>query len=708
MSVDILSAASVGSNEALRAAAVEWARRGFRVFPCIPGSKKPLWEGWQQLASSDPNVVYGYWTNSANFGSPYDFNPAYCTDELVVVDLDTKDDPNVFQVFENDYYGERDTLEIETPSLGIHLVYSNPSRDVKTVGRLDKQKIDIRAVGGLAMAPGAVFKGGVYRIKADRPIQPVRDAIRGAAGKPRDRSAVTQTAASELDTPTAISHGVLLAQKTPAATIGSRGTEAYKLACRLHDIGVSEHRALEILDTHWSPRCSPPFPRETGHGVEGLEDTVSHAYEYAQNQAGSKSVEVLAGDIKFASSMAIVQAMLPPAPPPSVADERPPRRFSPGPGVKYGNAPSLSELRPRDWVFHRFLIRGEVSAMLAPGGVGKSQLGIMLSIALAQGTDFLSFRNVLQRPARSIIYNAEDSLQEMGMRFHAQCINDGIDPNLVKPFIMFVSGKEGPNSRFKITKNENREVLFNEQDVAALLSAASDVNPDCIILDPLAKIHEVNESDNSQMTRVMEAIELLGVQTGAAVMIAHHTSKASATSASGIAGNVDASRGASSIRDSARACFTLSPPTSNDAKVYGFDDRELPYFLRLDDAKMNRGIVENRPIWLRKQSIDLLTGEQVGAFSVAYIQSRSDQNRLSLTDMFCAYIIAKHGNDGGLKINDAVKVLRDSGTHWSLKQDDELRAMLRTVFLTDVPSLGSAGKTMTLKKVGNTLTFVFF
>ena len=64
-------------------AAVEAAERGWAVFPCRPGDKRPMVGQWEQRATSDPALVARWWPERANVGI------ACGPSALVVVDLDT-------------------------------------------------------------------------------------------------------------------------------------------------------------------------------------------------------------------------------------------------------------------------------------------------------------------------------------------------------------------------------------------------------------------------------------------------------------------------------------------------------------------------------------------------------------------------------------------------------------------------------------------
>lgn len=70
------------SRHFLKAAALDAAARGWRVFPIAPGGTEPAVRDWQQRATSDPDRITRAW----RYG-PYNVGLMPCTSQLLVIDL---------------------------------------------------------------------------------------------------------------------------------------------------------------------------------------------------------------------------------------------------------------------------------------------------------------------------------------------------------------------------------------------------------------------------------------------------------------------------------------------------------------------------------------------------------------------------------------------------------------------------------------------
>jgi len=139
--------------------------RGVRIFPCKSNGKSPLISGWQEKASSDKEVIENWWKQypDANVGvvTGKDAN-------LVVVDVDVKNNAGGMESVRQlqNECGEFDTRTVRTPSGGLHYYFSYPQGvdTLKNRGNL-MPGIDIRADGGLVIAPGSSINGKAYEFE---------------------------------------------------------------------------------------------------------------------------------------------------------------------------------------------------------------------------------------------------------------------------------------------------------------------------------------------------------------------------------------------------------------------------------------------------------------------------------------------------------------------------------------------------------------
>ena len=166
----------------LLAAALDHARRGWRVFPLRPGDKRPAMRDWETRATTDPDRITRAWTAGA-------FNIGIATGPsgLVVLDLDQpkpgtvpppawrqpgiRDGGDVLAALAeaNDQPLPVETYTVRTGSGGMHLYFAAPADAAlrNTAGRLG-WLIDTRAAGGYVVAAGSMVAGRTLHV-ARRP-----------------------------------------------------------------------------------------------------------------------------------------------------------------------------------------------------------------------------------------------------------------------------------------------------------------------------------------------------------------------------------------------------------------------------------------------------------------------------------------------------------------------------------------------------------
>jgi len=227
---------------------LEYARRGWHVFPLTPESKRPAFPdhraadctgtdpkcraghtGWEQRATTDPARITRAWTDDATddatgegwtSGEPYGVGIACGPSGLLVVDLDTPkpgEEPAPKWAELVAEYGVRTggdmlavladqhatrvpaTYTARTISGGLHLYFTAPPIDSaglrlgNTAGSLG-WLIDTRGWGGYVVAPPTSIAGHAYEVVDDRPPAPLPDWLAGALTSPPRPAEAASTA----------------------------------------------------------------------------------------------------------------------------------------------------------------------------------------------------------------------------------------------------------------------------------------------------------------------------------------------------------------------------------------------------------------------------------------------------------------------------------------------------------------------------------
>ena len=131
--------APVIPDRPLLRSALSLAERGWHVFPCVPGGKRPALRGsWQDHATTEPARIRAWWSRAA-----YNIGIACGPSGLVVIDLDVPHDIGELSSAEGrstvsgadvladlcDQHGQPyplPTYAVDTPSGGCHLYYAAP------------------------------------------------------------------------------------------------------------------------------------------------------------------------------------------------------------------------------------------------------------------------------------------------------------------------------------------------------------------------------------------------------------------------------------------------------------------------------------------------------------------------------------------------------------------------------------------------------
>lgn len=227
------------------------------------------------------------------------------------------------------------------------------------------------------------------------------------------------------------------------------------------------------------------------------------------------------------------------------------------------------------------LVAGTVGSIVAPGATGKSWLALQLAALVGAGFDSAALNFGKLETGKVLMMAAEDPQNAIWKR-----VND-------------LSSKMTPKQKQSFLENV---VLAN------CLGRAGDLMDDgqaadeiigfgecrLIVFDTLSRWHSGDENSRRDAVKVMRNLERIAIETGAAILFLHHTSKFAALNGQG--GEQQASRGSSVWVDEARWVAFLKGASDHDKKEIGGDTKN---FVKFGISKANY-CPPQADIWLKR------------------------------------------------------------------------------------------------------------
>jgi hypothetical protein len=250
---------------------------------------------------------------------------------------------------------------------------------------------------------------------------------------------------------------------------------------------------------------------------------------------------------------------------------------------------------PRRWLYGKHLIRGFVSATVAPGGVGKSALTMAEGVAIATGRPILGIEPAEQVPVW--LLNLEDPMEELYRRLMAIALHYGLTEQDLAPGRFYVnSGRETPLIIAENTRDGIRIARPVIEEVKAQIVAKG---IGLMIIDPFVSSHRVPENDNSAINTVASAWREIAEATGCAIELVHHTRKTG-----GLEVTVEDGRGGSALHGAARSMRAMNGMTKDEAARFGVENHRQ--FFRVDSSgKANLAPASANADWFQIVSLDL-------------------------------------------------------------------------------------------------------
>jgi len=138
----------------------------------------------------------------------------------------------------------------------------------------------------------------------------------------------------------------------------------------------------------------------------------------------------------------------------------------------------------------------------------KTFLGIDMATSVASGTACLGHFSV-HRPGPALVYLAEDELSTVRSRIESLCQRRGVDLNRLPLHVI-----AEPCLR-----------LDREADQARLTAALQALRPHLLLLDPLIRLHRLDENSATEISGLLSFFRELQRRFQCAIALVHHTSK---------------------------------------------------------------------------------------------------------------------------------------------------------------------------------------
>lgn len=488
-----------------RGVALALGTNGFRVLPLVEGKKRAAIKDWPNKATADLEQIRRWWTCSVTeWEQPYGVGIA-CGHGLAVLDIDDRDDKSGSETLaelEREHGALPATMTVRTPSGGRHLYFAVEQDVDNSQGALGPG-LDVRGQGGYVVAPGTEMPTGIYVLEAGSPstIVPCPPWLRarmGAAPAPREPGKATAPPVA-LDGPAAVERAErYLIDDAPEAIEGQSGDlTTFKVAARVKDYGISEPACLELMQEHYQRKCFPPW--EPGE----LAKKVASAYRNGRNAPGSASPEADFDPVPDVPGAGKATAL-----------GKKKRR------LRLEALADISLPGKRPELVADLLDHGALSVVYGDSNTGKSFFALDLAFSVARGVPWRG--HATER--RGVVYVAAEGAGSIKMRAKAYEKHHGVEAATTPFWIM-------PDS----------VNLFDPAaDTSELIACVRDAGEQSgapiglIVVDTLARVMAGgDENSGRDMGALVRNLDKIRADTGANVMLIHHSGKDKARGARG-------------------------------------------------------------------------------------------------------------------------------------------------------------------------------
>ena len=283
-----------------------------------------------------------------------------------------------------------------------------------------------------------------------------------------------------------------------------------------------------------------------------------------------------------------------------------------------------SQIPPRPWIYGRMLLLGHITAIIGTGGTSKSTIANAVAISLAAGKGWIN--QTCHHAYPVWIYNKEEDQEELDRRLKAQekFLQLKGDPNLYAN-LHYQSGIKQPI--ILAEQNQFKKPKENKQWVEACSNFIKENNIKLWVIDPLVSIHYLDENNNMQMDFLARLLISIAQDAKCAILLVHHSNKASTVSSEEHESLMNNARGASSLLNAARIAYSVKTMSEAEAKKFGVNTRMRYNYMRLADAKNNYSLLSADATWLERTS-EYINMESVPTLKLVKLTSQKENDKI--------------------------------------------------------------------------------
>lgn len=499
------------------------------------------------------------------------------------------------------------TVQAKTGGGGRHLLFKHPGVKIITGRNVLGVGVDVRGDGGfIVAAPSLHQSGNIYLWDAGaHPVNtPLADLPEWVVDMARDTAVAGDASTSPRAAPTGT--GEIIRDEWNKVTDG-RERHMVSIICGTIAALIRENRELPapdaVFDEAW-----PSYERTTrargasleadGRGESLMRQRITHFLRRAASGKWRVSGNTPAFDYDPITGE-VIEAAAPIAAPAQ-------KTAQPFEATSLDDL-DLDHIPPRRWLYGRELVRGFVSVLGSPGGVGKTAYGMVAGFSIAANRPLLAVAGQPVPPTHKVhktgavwFYNLEDPLDEMRRRAKAVMLHHKVRRDEIAGRIFLDSGRDRP----LVIAIRNRDGdLIASPLVEPLVAELKRRGIILLVVDPFVQSHGAEENRNEEMNLVMSLWGQVAHRADCAVWLVHHFRKG------GQMGDAESFRGAGAIQGAARVMSTLAAMSKEDASKLGVQDEHRRQYIRLDNAKANMAPPADRAEWFKLVGIPLSNGD---------------------------------------------------------------------------------------------------